>query len=88
MNEVFKYIDDNRSLFIEDLRRLIKQPSVSTTGYGIKECARLLKQRMEKTGIRSRVIKTGLHPVVYGEIGTFIKGIKFAAAAIVSYAEQ
>ncbi|MCL5023664.1 MAG: M20/M25/M40 family metallo-hydrolase, partial [Nitrospirae bacterium] len=38
------------------------------TGYGIKECARLLKQRMEKTGIRSRVIKTGLHPVVYGEI--------------------
>src|SRR3990172_9272390 len=68
MNRIFKYIDDNRSLFIDELRELIRQPSISATGEGVKECAELLRQMMERIGIESRVIETDLHPIVFGEI--------------------
>src|SRR3972149_370481 len=66
--DIFQHIDRNRSGFIEELRELIKLPSISTTGQGIKECALFLKGMMEKAGIESRLLETDLHPVVFGEI--------------------
>jgi acetylornithine deacetylase/succinyl-diaminopimelate desuccinylase-like protein len=68
LQEVYNYIDENASRFVEDLRELIRQPSVSVTRTGMKECAQLLERKMKQIGIEAQIIPTALHPRVYGEI--------------------
>ena len=67
MKEVYRYIDDNADRFIEDLRRLCRQPSVSARHEGIEECAELIKTMMEDVGVEANIISTEGHPVVLGE---------------------
>lgn len=69
LEEVYKYIDIHADEFVEDLVRLVKQPSVSARDEGIKECAILVEEMMQKIGLSTKVFgqETG-NPVVYGEI--------------------
>ena len=54
---------------VSNLQRLIRQPSVSATGEGIEECARLVSDMLEENGIRSRLLTVPDHaPVVYGHL--------------------
>ena len=70
MQEIFKYIDKNLDNFILDLKKLIQQPSVSAKNEGIEECAILVKKILEKSGIKSDILRIGknIAPVVYGEV--------------------
>ena len=62
------YVDDHRSQFIEALRRLIRQPSVSSQNRGVRECADLIVAGMRAVGIEARTLETDGHPIVFGEL--------------------
>ncbi|MFQ6052975.1 MAG: M20/M25/M40 family metallo-hydrolase [Candidatus Bathyarchaeia archaeon] len=67
LKEIYRYIDENADRFVEDLRRLCRQPSVSARHEGIEECAELIKAMMEDVGVEARIIPTEGHPIVLGE---------------------
>ena len=43
LEQVRRYVDDHAEAMISDLQRVVRQPSVSATGEGVAECARLLR---------------------------------------------
>lgn len=54
---------------VSELQTLIRQPSVSAKNEGIEECAKLVKKILEKSGIKSEILRIGnVAPIVYGEI--------------------
>ncbi|MFQ6075861.1 MAG: M20/M25/M40 family metallo-hydrolase [Candidatus Bathyarchaeia archaeon] len=71
LEETYQYAERNRQRFIEELRTLLRQPSVSAQKRGVRECAELLKKIMIEAGIETRVIpiEEG-SPIVYGQVGS------------------
>ena len=69
IDRVHKYIEDNIEKHIENLRKLLMQPSVSQTGEGMAETAELLKDWLNKLGCSHvDLAKPEFHwPIVYGE---------------------
>jgi acetylornithine deacetylase/succinyl-diaminopimelate desuccinylase-like protein len=69
LRELYNYIDRNVDRFIEDLKTLCKQPSVSAHNRGIDECVGVLEEMMKNIGVDVKVfeVKDG-NPVVYGEL--------------------
>ncbi len=65
---VYGYIDSHVDDFINGLKPLLSQPTISTQGIGVLETAILLGGIMEDLGIKTRLIETPGAPVVYGEI--------------------
>ena len=64
-----KYVDSQMPQLLSDLQKLIRQPSISAKNEGIEECAKLVKQLLTKTGIKSEILRLkGAAPVVYGQI--------------------
>ncbi|QUC65578.1 M20/M25/M40 family metallo-hydrolase [Nitrosopumilus sp. K4] len=64
------HVDSNMKNLVSDLQVLIRQPSVSAKNEGIEECAKLVKKLLQKSGIKSEILrlKKNVAPVVYGEI--------------------
>lgn len=59
----------NKDRMIQTLQSLIRQPSVSATGEGIQECASLVHDTLQESGINAKVLRVDGHaPLVYGEI--------------------
>jgi len=68
-DRVDSYIDQNVQQFIDDLRTLVKQPSVSAQNIGMKECAELLQKMLLDTGMDSKIVTPkGAYPFVFGQI--------------------
>jgi acetylornithine deacetylase/succinyl-diaminopimelate desuccinylase-like protein len=65
--EILHAIDERREEFLGTLFRLLRQPSISTQGVGVEECARLVKDTLDAHGLSSRIMPTAGYPVVYGE---------------------
>lgn len=65
--DIERAIDGRRDEFLNTLYRLLRQPSISTQGIGVVECAELVKTILEEHGIPGRVLPTAGLPVVYGE---------------------
>ena len=64
-----KHIDTHMDGLISELQTLIRQPSVSAKNEGIEECAKLVKKILEKSGIKSEILRLGkVAPIVFGEI--------------------
>ncbi|MEE9418789.1 MAG: M20/M25/M40 family metallo-hydrolase [Desulfatiglandaceae bacterium] len=68
MESVFRYIEENKERFIEEVLELVSQPSISARNEGLEECAELLKDRMEKMGISTNLIHSGGPPYLFGEV--------------------
>jgi acetylornithine deacetylase/succinyl-diaminopimelate desuccinylase-like protein len=68
LQNVYRYIDDHADSMIADLQRIVRQPSISSTGAGVRECAELLVEMMTDLGIDARVMETAGLPVVFGQI--------------------
>lgn len=68
MNQVDAYVEQNKERFLDELFRLLRQPSISTRDEGMRECAELLAGQMRDVGIDTRIIETARHPIVYGEL--------------------
>jgi acetylornithine deacetylase/succinyl-diaminopimelate desuccinylase-like protein len=62
------YVDEHGDQFIELLRRLIRQPSVSSQNRGVRECADLIVAHMRWIGIDAQTLHTDGQPVVFGEL--------------------
>ncbi|MEM3770613.1 MAG: M20/M25/M40 family metallo-hydrolase [Candidatus Bathyarchaeia archaeon] len=68
LEKVYNYIDGHAEAFVQDLVRLVRQPSVSAKGEGIAECAKLVEKMMRKTGLSTKILVSEKgNPVVYGE---------------------
>src|SRR5437868_3047678 len=67
--DVAQYITCHNRETLNDLKRLVRQPSVSAQALGTKECAALVKTMMEEAGLTARLLDSGHDhaPVVYGE---------------------
>jgi acetylornithine deacetylase/succinyl-diaminopimelate desuccinylase-like protein len=65
---VFDYIDHHAVRFVEEFQTFVRQPSVSMENLGVGECAELLRGMMTAIGIRTTIIPTTTHPMVYGEL--------------------
>jgi len=74
MEKQTKYIDTYYNEFIEDLKELLRIPSVSTDSAYSNEmhrCAQWCKDHLEKIGFQNeKIIKTKRHPIVYAEYFT------------------
>jgi acetylornithine deacetylase/succinyl-diaminopimelate desuccinylase-like protein len=69
ITRVFEYIDSNQDRSLEALKTLVRQPSVSAKGEGIRECAELVKGLLENLGAATKLYELGKgSPLVYGEI--------------------
>jgi acetylornithine deacetylase/succinyl-diaminopimelate desuccinylase-like protein len=67
LSAAFQYVDEHSEEFVADLQRLVRQPSVSSSGEGVPACAALLVEIMQSAGIEARAIETQGNPIVFGE---------------------
>ncbi len=68
MDQIDTFVKTNKDRFITELMGLLRQPSISTQGEGVPECAQLLKKEMERVGITTSLYETPMNPVVFGEV--------------------
>jgi acetylornithine deacetylase/succinyl-diaminopimelate desuccinylase-like protein len=61
------YIDKNLDKSLDELKRYVAQPSISAQNLGLKECAAMVKEMLEKRGFTAEVMATDGAPVVFGE---------------------
>lgn len=68
LDRLDELLANNKDEYIEQLFTLLRQKSISTQNVGITECANLLKSMMDDLGIKTQIMQTNGHPVVYGEM--------------------
>jgi acetylornithine deacetylase/succinyl-diaminopimelate desuccinylase-like protein len=65
------YVDQHRSDFLEELKDLLRIPSISTLPENkkdVRRAAKFVADALERAGLKKvKVIKTNGHPLVYGE---------------------
>ena len=66
LDRVLSYVDDSAEQMIADLLPVLRQPSISATGEGIRECAEMLARLLTDEGIEAQIVETAGHPVVVG----------------------
>lgn len=66
--EVLHRIEEEFAAHLEQTRALLRQPSISADGNGIRETATYLVEWIERLGGSARLVETPLHPVVLGRI--------------------
>ncbi len=67
IEHVLADIEENRDRDLAAWMKLVKQPSISAQGVGMRECAWLLVDIMQDAGIEAECLQTAGSPVVYGE---------------------
>jgi acetylornithine deacetylase/succinyl-diaminopimelate desuccinylase-like protein len=65
--QIDSYLEKNLDRSLDELSRLVAQPSVSAQNLGLKECAQLVAGMLEARGIKSQIMDTDGAPVVFGE---------------------
>ncbi len=66
LEQIRRYVSDHAERMIADLQRLVRQPSISASGQGVAECARLLVETMTSLGIEAEMVETEGQPLVLG----------------------
>jgi len=61
------YLEQNLDASIQELSQLVAQPSVGAQNWGLKECAALVRQMLEKRGFTVQIMSTDGAPVVFAE---------------------
>jgi len=71
MDNIVKYINDNRNNFVDELKEFLKIPSISTNPENkedVRKCADYVKQQLDLIGLQNvEIYKTPGHPIVYGD---------------------
>ena len=81
LEKVYGYIDKHFDEHVENVRKLVRQPSISFTNEGVEKCADILVQDIKDLGCRRAErcdFKDG-YPVVYGAIAVTIVAAALAA---------
>ncbi len=70
MNDIYAWIDAHQDELVEELQRLLQQPSISAQKVGLEECAVMVQDMMLKAGIGDVQIypTPGGPEVVYGRL--------------------
>ncbi len=68
MDKLLEFLEQERQNHLDMACRLMAQRSISPTGEGIAECAEMLRSMMEEAGVRTEVLETPGHPILYGEV--------------------
>lgn len=64
---VFDEIAENAERYRETLFELLRQPSISTQGVGVEECASQFESVVDDHGLDAKTVETSSAPIVYGE---------------------
>jgi acetylornithine deacetylase/succinyl-diaminopimelate desuccinylase-like protein len=65
--DIYAYIDRNQSAHLEQLRRWVRQPSISAENRGIREMAAMLRDDLRQLGFQeAELVPTSGHPGVWG----------------------
>ncbi len=70
MNDYSKYdsyLETHLMESVDELSRLVSQPSVSAQNWGLNECAALVGDKLKQRGFSVEIMATDGAPVVYGE---------------------
>lgn len=68
MEQVYRYIDENKEMYVQWLQDLCKLPSVSTYDQSMKETAEVVKTYLTEAGVPTEILQMpGQQPVVYGQ---------------------
>ena len=68
MQKALEYVDENLDTFIEDLKSICSIPSISSQNEGIKECVTRIREILEESGLKVKVLELeGANPLIYGE---------------------
>jgi acetylornithine deacetylase/succinyl-diaminopimelate desuccinylase-like protein len=67
LSQIDHYIEQHLDKSIAELSRLCAQPSISTQGAGVAECAELAAQMLRARGFQAEIHPTPGHPVVVAE---------------------
>ncbi|MFI5420413.1 MAG: M20/M25/M40 family metallo-hydrolase, partial [Nitrososphaerales archaeon] len=82
VKNAWKYATGHQTNFVESLKKLVRQPSVSAQNLGLKECAEMVRKQMAELGFSVKLIKIPSAPdVVYGTL----KGDQKDAKTLVVY---
>jgi acetylornithine deacetylase/succinyl-diaminopimelate desuccinylase-like protein len=65
-----QYVEQHVQQGMQELVRLCNQPSISSQGLGMQECAALVAELLRSRGIAAQMMETAGYPVVVGEYGT------------------
>ena len=78
MQDIYDYIDAHADEAITDLQRLVRQPSVSAQGIGLRECAELVRSMMHDDGLPAEFheLENGAPPVIIGHLPSADAGKK------------
>jgi len=67
--KVYAQIERDFNEHVNNIVSLIRQPSVSPQGIGVRDAARLLSKMLEGVGFKAiKLVETSGNPVVYGEL--------------------
>src|SRR5512133_1740171 len=61
------YLEQNLDKSLDELSRLVAQPSVGAQNLGLRECAALVAEMLKARGFNVRIMETTGAPVVFGE---------------------
>jgi acetylornithine deacetylase/succinyl-diaminopimelate desuccinylase-like protein len=65
----WEYAADHNSNFINDLKEVVSQPSISAQNIGLKECAEIVRAKMAALGFITKLLPiAGAPDAVYGEL--------------------
>ena len=62
------FFAQHRENLVEDLRALLRQPSVATQDLGMRECVDLLCTQMASFGMTPRLLPTDGYPAIYARL--------------------
>src|SRR5512139_566836 len=66
-HKIDSYLETNLDQSIDELSRLVAQPSVGAQNLGMRECAALVSEMLKARGFTVQVMDTQGAPVVFGE---------------------
>lgn len=70
MQQVLDYIQQEQGRFEQELFEFLRIPSVSTDSQfenEVARCAQFVEQQLSRMGLKTEVIRTNRHPIVYAE---------------------
>ncbi len=65
--KIDSYLDNNLDQSLAELSIYVAQPSISAQNFGLKECAQIVREMLEKRGFKAEIMPTEGAPVVFAE---------------------
>ena len=68
-DKISEYVSSNEEYLVNEVRKLLRMPSISGSGEGIEEVAGYLRDWIkERLGASATLLRYGGHPIVYGRL--------------------